>query len=361
MECPQIPLIPYREFSEPIHDRAIAKKIPIAGEMDLTLGCNLRCSHCFCAPDNREKELSFDEICHILDEITDAGCFWLLLTGGEPLLRPDFLDIYTYAKKKGLIVTVFTNGTLITTKIADYLKEWTPFSVEISIYGMTQETYEKVTGVPGSYSKCMNGIELLLQRKIPLRLKTLVTTLNKHELWMMKRYAEEHGLDFRFDALINPRFDGSKKPCRLRISPHEVVELDLAYSKNREAWKKLCRDLKGIPGSTDVLYPCSLGMWSFHITAYGELRHCLMTQEPSFDLHQNPFLKCWTELIAEFQALKPEEENRCQRCELFAFCAPCPAWAQLENGDPNTVVEYTCQISHLRADAFQREGFFERR
>lgn len=358
MECPHIPIIPYHEFSLPVHDKAAARNIPIAGELDLTMRCNLRCAHCYCFQDASKKELAFHEICRILDEIAAAGCLWLLITGGEPLIRPDFLDIYTYAKKKGLIITIFTNGTLITPEIADYLKEWPPFLVEISLYGMTQETYEKVTGVAGSYKECLNGIEMLLQRRIPLRLKTLVTTLNKHELQMMKKYAEERGLDFRFDALINPRLDGFKKPCRFRIPPREAVELDVADSKHREAWKKLCQELPWEPPrKIDILYTCSLHMWDFHITAYGELQACLMAQEPSFDLRQNPFSKCWRELIKEMQSLKPEEKNRCRECELFALCAPCPAWAQLENGDLNTVVEYTCQIAHLRAETFRREGF----
>lgn len=358
MECPNIPIIPYREFSLPVHDKAAAKNIPIAGELDLTMRCNLRCLHCYCPQDVNKKELTFHEICRILDEITDAGCLWLLITGGEPLIRTDFLDIYTHAKKKGLIITLFTNGTLVTPKIADYLKEWPPFLVEISLYGGTQETYEKVTGVAGSYKECLNGVEMLLQRKIPLRLKTLVTTLNKHELQMMKRYAEERGLDFRFDALINPRLDGFKKPCQSRISPSEVVELDLADSKRRESWKKLCQELPwGQPMRVDMLYTCSRHMWEFHITAYGDLQACLMAQEPSFDLRQNPFSKCWPELIAKIQALKPKEKNRCQKCELFALCDLCPAWAQLENGDPDTVVEDICQIAHLRTEAFEREGF----
>jgi radical SAM protein with 4Fe4S-binding SPASM domain len=357
MDCCRIPITSYKAFSESIHDVASAKNIPIAGELEVTLHCNLKCSHCFCAKDTNKKELSFHEICRIIDQITDAGCFWLLITGGEPLIRQDFLDIYTYAKKKGLIITIFTNGTLITDKIADYLKEWPPFSVEISLYGFTQETYEKVTGVSGSYTQCMKGIERLLQYKIPLKLKTVVTIFNKHEIWMMKRYAEERGVDFRFDALINPRFDGSKIPCRSRIPTSEVVELDLADQKRREYWEKLCQNLQKKPQKINMLYPCSHSMWSFHITTYGDLHHCLMTQEPSFDLRQYPFSKCWTELIAEIQALKPKEGNRCQKCELYTLCAPCPAWAQLEEGDPDSVVDYICHISQLRAEAFKKEGF----
>jgi len=356
MECTQIPIIPYREFSYPLHDEAARKNIPIVGELDLTMRCNLSCAHCYCFQDINKKELDFDEVCRILNEITEAGCLWLLFTGGEPFIRPDFLDIYTYAKKKGLIITIFTNGTLITSEIADYLKEWPPFSVEISLYGATQETYEKVTGVVGSYKKCLDGIEMLLKCKIPLKLKTLVTKLNRHELWMMKRYAEERDLDFRFDALINPRLDGSNKPCQLRISPYEAVEIDLADSRRRESWEKLYKECAGsLTRRIDVLYPCSLNMWSFHITAYGELHHCLIAQEPSFNLRQKSFSKSWKELITEFQTIKSGEKNKCKECELFPLCAPCPAWAKLENGNPNIIVEYTCQIAHLLVEALRRE------
>ncbi|MHC4545942.1 MAG: radical SAM protein, partial [Planctomycetota bacterium] len=151
------------------------------------------------------------EHCRILDEITAAGCLWLLYTGGEIFARKDFLDIYTYAKQKGLIVSLFTNGTLITPKVADYLVRWRPFGIEITLYGRTRETYERVTGIPGSYERCMQGIKLLMERELPLKLKTMAITINKHEIWEMKRYVEEDlGLEFKFDAMINPRIDCSQ-------------------------------------------------------------------------------------------------------------------------------------------------------
>ena len=90
-----------------------------------------------------------------MDEITEAGCLWLLFTGGEIFARGEFLDIYTHAKQKGLLVTLFTNGTLINPKIADFLVHWRPFAIEITLYGRTKETYERVTGIPGSYERCM--------------------------------------------------------------------------------------------------------------------------------------------------------------------------------------------------------------
>ena len=175
VDCEHIPIVSYGEFSKRIHQKVVESRLPIGGSIEITSRCNLSCTHCYInIPPNdakeRERELSLKEICNIFDTIAEEGCIWLLITGGEPLVRKDFLEIYTYAKKKGFLITLFTNGTLITKELADYLRDWPPFSTEITVYGRTKEIYERVTGVPGSYDRCMRGIELLLERKIPLKL-----------------------------------------------------------------------------------------------------------------------------------------------------------------------------------------------
>jgi radical SAM protein with 4Fe4S-binding SPASM domain len=295
--------------------------------------------------------MSSEEIFRILDEITDAGCLWFLITGGEPLVRDDFLDIHTYAKKKGLIVTIFTNGTLITPYVADCLKEYIPFTVEITLYGITKETYEKVTGIPGSFKRCMEGINYLLERDIPLKLKTMVMTLNRDELWDMKDYAERLGVEFRFDPALNPRLDSSKNPCSLRISPEEVVELDIADEKRSKEWREFCKKFIGSPQS-DYLYNCGAGVSSFHIDSYGQMSVCIISRYQNYDLLQGSFHEGWNDFIPQFLNQKPKGEYKCGQCELISLCGQCPGWAWLEHGNPEASVEYLCQIAHLRAEAF---------
>ena len=147
-------------------------------------------------------------------------------------MRKDFLEIYTYAKQKGFLITLFTNGTMINEKIADYLAEWPPFAIEITLYGRTRETYEKLTMIPGSYDRCLRGIELLKERKLPLKLKTVATSINKHEVMAMRRFAEEElGVEFKMDGQINPRIDCSQSPLAVQLAPEEVVALDMAAPK----------------------------------------------------------------------------------------------------------------------------------
>src|SRR5216683_2175205 len=116
----------YGAFSEAFSNRAAGLRLPLSGTIEVTRRCPLTCLHCYnnlpmADAEARHRELTYDEHCRLLDEMADAGCLWLLFTGGEIFARPDFLDIYTYAKKKGFLITLFTNGTLITERIADHL------------------------------------------------------------------------------------------------------------------------------------------------------------------------------------------------------------------------------------------------
>jgi MoaA/NifB/PqqE/SkfB family radical SAM enzyme len=186
----------YADWSLGLHERVVGQRAPIDGSIEVTRRCNQTCAHCYNNlplgdQEARGSELTYGEHCRILDEITEAGCLWLLYTGGEIFARRDFLDIYTYAKEKGLLISLFTNGTLITPEIADHLVQWCPFSIEITLYGRTKETHEQITGIPGSYERCMRGIRLLMERGLPLKLKTVAITLNKHEIWDIKRFVEE--------------------------------------------------------------------------------------------------------------------------------------------------------------------------
>lgn len=356
MERPPLSAISYAQFSERLNKKVIAKRIPINGSFELTFRCNLRCVHCYCNlplndQDAIEKELTSEEVFHIFDQVAEAGCLWLLLTGGEPLARKDFLEIYTYAKKKGFLITLFTNGTLITPKIADYLAEWLPFIVEITLYGVTKETHEKVTGIPGSFKRCQRGIELLLERKIPLGLKTMVMTINRNEFSNIKEYAEGLGVKFRFDPILNPKLDGSKIPCNFRLSPEEVVKLDLADEKRVKEWREFCEKFIG-PFQADNLFNCGAGVSTFHIDPYGQMSSCEMIRFQNYDLRRGSFEEGWHHAIPEFLALKPTSDYPCGKCELISLCGQCPGWAYLENGNPETPVEYLCQIAHLRAEAF---------
>jgi hypothetical protein len=154
--CSVIPEITVSEVGDEILMQLGTRRYPLGGSLEVTERCNLACLHCFInqPAGNRDAaagELTLPQVRNVLDQMAGAGCLFLLITGGEALLRPDFREIWSYAKRKGMLVSLFTNGTLVTPRIADFLAEWRPGAVEISC-GATQDTYERVTQVPGSYT-----------------------------------------------------------------------------------------------------------------------------------------------------------------------------------------------------------------
>lgn len=352
--------ISYGSFSESLHRSVRAGQLPVNATIEVTRRCPLTCAHCYNnLPMGDRKaqleELSYEEHCRILDEMAEAGCLWLLYTGGEILARKDFLDIYTHAKKTGFIVTLYTNGTLITPKVADYLARWRPFSIEITLYGRTRETYERLTGVPGSYDRCMRGIQLVLERGLPLALKTVATSLNKHEVWDMQRFAQELGLEFRFDAMMNPRIDCSQSPLTVRLTPEECVEFDLQDEQRSAEWGIFADKFLGpvhAPETSDQLYHCGGGIDSFSINPYGQMSICVLSQRDLYDLRTGSFRAGWEQFLRRVREKTITRLTKCVSCELKAMCGMCPANGELENGDPEAPVDFLCRVAHLRAHAF---------
>ena len=352
-----LPEVSLTRFAERLNREILAKRIPLTGSLELTLRCNLRCVHCYCnLPVGEAKamsrELTTEEVLGIYDQIAEAGCLWLLITGGEPLVRKDFHETFANAKQRGFILTLFTNGTLITPETADFLAEWRPYSIEITLYGATRETYEKITRVPGSFEKCLRGIDLLLDRDLPLALKTMAMTVNRHEVFQIQSFARDRGLKFRFDPVLNPRLDRSREPCKYRLSPEEVLALDLEDENRVKEWREFCAAFPG-PVDSNALYVCGAGISTFHIDPYGRMSPCEMTRHQSFDLRSGRFREGWDDAFPRFLSVKARDDYPCKSCDLISLCNQCPGWAWLENGDPQTPVEHLCRIAHLRARAFQ--------
>jgi radical SAM protein with 4Fe4S-binding SPASM domain len=350
----------YTEFSEAFHHAGGVLRAPMNGTIEVTHRCPLTCAHCYnnlpmADGQAATAELTTAEHIRILDELADAGCLWLLFTGGEIFARRDFLEIYTHARRRGFLITLFTNGTMITPRIADHLAEYRPFSIEITMYGRTRETYERLTGIPGSFGKCMRGIELLLERGLPLKLKTVAVTINKHEVLAMQQFAEELGVEFKFDSMMNPRIDCSHSPLAVRLTPAECVAFDLLDPRRMDEWKLFATKYLGPanpPERSDDLYHCGGGVSSFSIDPYGGMSICVLSRVDRFDLRRGTVLEGWHSFLANVRGKKMTRPTKCTACELKAMCGMCPANGELENQDPEAPVDFLCQVAHLRAHAF---------
>jgi radical SAM protein with 4Fe4S-binding SPASM domain len=351
----------YQDWSLSLHERVVAQRVPISGSIEVTRRCNLSCVHCYNNlplddQNARRTELTYEQHCRLLDEMAAEGCLWLLYTGGEIFVRKDFLDIYSYAKKAGFLITLFTNATLLTPGIAEYLAVWTPFSLEVSLYGRTAATHDRVTGVAGSFDKTMRGVRFLMEVGLAPIVKTMVLKSNTHEIWDMKRYVEEElGLEFRFDAMINPRVDTSLTPLDMRLSPEEVLELDLKEPDRKNEWIRFCEHFKGPDHNSEEsgeLYACGGSHNAFAIDAYGRLSTCVLWQGETYNLREGNFKEGWEEFLLSVSRKKATRKTKCVACDLRSMCGMCPANGVLECGDAEEPVDFLCQVAHLRAYAF---------
>ena len=336
--------------------------------MELTERCNNNCIHCCINLSENDKaarknELTTKEIRGILIEAASLGCLTVRFTGGEPLLRDDFEELYIFARKLGLKVMLFTNARLITPHLAELFSRIPPLEkIEITLYGMKKESYESAVQVKGSFEAAWRGINLLLKNKIPFVVKSALLPPNRAEMeefekwattipWMDKSPSYSMFFDFRC------RHDSEKKNRqieKIRLSPKEGLDV-LTKDKERyiKGMKEFCPKFTRPPG--DKLFSCGAGKGGGCVDAYGNLQLCMMLRHPEtvFDLKKDSLKTIMTESFPKIQGIKAQNSdylNRCAKCFLKGLCEQCPAKSWMEHGTLDTPVEYLCEIAHIQAE-----------
>lgn len=346
--CPQTDRGDDAAFLDRFSDKLEGRRIPFSGGIALTNRCNLRCPHCYAREDGPAgRELSAPRWKSILDELKEAGCLFLLFTGGDPLIREDFADLYAYTRRSGFLVTLFSNGTLITEETAALLADLPPRAVEISLFSATPEVHDRIAGVPGAFARSLRAVEALTGRGIPVKLKAVLMTLNAGEIPGLEALAGRLGLPFRFDAAIFPAFNGDPSPRELRVAVEQAVAQEVFDAKRVTEWREFIGRL-GAPPAAETLYSCSAGMTLFHIDPDGTLRPCVMTRAIGFDLDQGSFREGWGEVLPRLLGRAGAPPDACRSCRYRPVCDYCPGFFELENGDSHRPSEFLCALGKRR-------------
>ncbi len=346
----------YGRFSEQISASSPDGQL-IRAQIELTYGCNLHCLHCYTDPFNRpdlmDAELATQEVVEALDQLQSEGVLWVCFTGGEPFMRPDFFTIYDAAQDRGFLVTLYSNGTLITDATADRLASRPPFSIELSIHGATAETFDEITQVPGSFSRFLDGLRRLLERGLPVKLKASGMNVNAHELEALAALAASHGLPFNLDTAIYPRLNGDTSPAQLRLSPEDRVAVERRFWGNLDHGECALGDGRRSDDvsrpAPDRLYRCGCGTNTVHIDSYGSVGACTWQREPRFSLRDRPLRGSVQDLFASIRGLRYRRETPCQSCPVHRGCEKMPGIAAAETGDIEAPVPHFCDTAHLRA------------
>ncbi len=346
-----------------------AGKQPLIGRLDieLTERCNNNCAHCYInlpAGDEaaRARELSTRDLQGILLEASSVGALSVRFTGGEPVLRPDFEELYLFARRLGLSVLLFTNATLITPHLAGLFARIPPRErIEVTVYGMSKRTYEAVSRVRGSHEAAWAGIALLREHKVPFVVKGSLLPPNKDEVDEFEAWAatvpamDAHPSYAMFFDLRSRRDSEQKNRLirSLRLSPEEGVRfLTRTPEAFRTSMRQFCAKFLSVPG--DRLFSCGSGAGGACLDAYGMLQPCMLLRHPDtvYDLRQGSLSDAMTRFfpaLRETRATNPAYLARCARCFLKSLCEQCPAQSWMEHGTLDTPVEYHCAIAHAQA------------
>lgn len=319
---------------------------------EITPRCNFNCVHCYLHDHHASKQLSYEEIIRIIDILYEKEVLFLTLTGGDVFTREDFLDIYLYAKKKGFIIEIYTNGALITDKVIDVFDKYPPLLVDISLYGSCEETYKKVTGVSGAFEKVIKNIERMLEKNIRVSLKAPVINLYFDELPLIKAIAEKYNLPFRTGFEIFPSIDNDSSvqsyavPLKDSLA-YEFKEFDKKPRTFGEEWETELVDLlKDKP-----LFRCKLGRASCAIDYEGKMCPCMSFRHVGEKLTLENFDSLW-QRFGEYPKMRASENYKCLQCKAYDFCDICPAMMQFVHGDLEYVDNHFCKSAHARYEHY---------
>ncbi|MBK8177242.1 MAG: radical SAM protein [Rhodospirillales bacterium] len=347
----------YGPLVRELHRRGAASRQPVNGTFELTERCNLTCRMCYVSHsagdrELRSKELSASQWLTLTREAVENGMVFLLLTGGEIFLRPDFFELYTPLTRMGLILTLYTNGTMITEAIAERLAEAPPSRTEITLYGATASTYEAVTGVPGSYARCCAGIEALVRHRVPLGLKTTATRQNADELEAMRQMARNWGVSFSAGWLLSKRRDGARSDVdNCRLSASECVALEATDRASADEWTEAALRDSSLALTNDDNFCCLAGQVAFVVNPAGEMNVCLDLPLPAVRPLEVGFQAAW-ERVQRFIGDAPPLAAACLACDARSYCPRCPAWSLLETNTLSEPVPYLCEIARARKERY---------
>ncbi len=342
-----------QKFHDKLQATAALKGIPVYGGFELTPRCNLNCKMCYIKINSScseyiKGELTTQQWIELGQNAADNGALSVFLTGGEPLIRNDFKDIYSAYNKLGLRLCIFTNGSLINEDFAKWLSQMPPSSVDITLYGASDVTYFNLCGQK-VYSNVINGLEFLLKHKINTRIKSTIVHTNVNDYKNIKEIARSYGLVFISSLLINGnRNNGITDIENERLSPEEIYNLtldtidtldNLKISECNNADIEQLKDhYKNIPSMF-----CFAGKSHFFINWRGEMVPCPLLEKPFTKPLETGYKNAWN--ILKDKIIKIPENYECTHCESRIFCPVCPGRLYLETGKVDGHSNYICSLA----------------
>jgi len=328
--------------------KALQLGIPLSVQVDLTYRCNERCVHCYLDHDDH-GELTTSEIKHLLDELAEAGVFFLNLSGGEILVRKDFFEILEHAHALRFCIKLKTNALQIREPQADRIRSLGVHSVQISIYSHRPEVHDSITMVPGSLSRSLDAIRFLKARGLKVIIADVLMLQNLEDYPGVRALAGELGVEFTIDPTVTPRMDGNRSILNLNVDQASLRQVfrDGALVGNVQ---EFCAPSR--PADDDDLdgLPCSAGHTACYVSPYGDVYPCVQFPLPSGNVRRSRFLDIWrhSDQLNEVRSITARDLPTCSQCVHLAGCTRCPGLAYMEGNMRGPSIQ-DCEKSFARS------------
>lgn len=340
-------------------DQAKCTRTPANGSIELLPLCNMNCDMCYVRLSKKEMEAkgrlrTADEWLEVGRQMKDAGVLFLLLTGGEPFLYPDFRRLYLELRKMGMIITINTNGTLIDEDLAEFFGKYKPRRVNITLYGADEDAYTNLCHYPGGYEKTLQGIRLLRENDVDVKVSSSLAQSNKSDLDRLLDIGETLGIPVWVDTYMMPATRERDLPynMQVRLEPEEAAREGIRAMKRvlgPELFPQYVRQsveradhpepAEAKPGHMS----CMAGQCSFTINWQGEMRPCVILTEPAISVFEVGFEAAWKYIVEETHKILLNE--KCSTCHMRHLCRTCAASALLETGSYGGVPDYMCRYA----------------
>lgn len=340
-------------------DQAKCTRTPANGSIELLPLCNMNCDMCYVRLSKKEMEAkgrlrTADEWLEVGRQMKDAGVLFLLLTGGEPFLYPDFRRLYLELRKMGMIITINTNGTLIDEDLAEFFGKYKPRRVNITLYGADEDAYTNLCHYPGGYEKTLQGIRLLRENDVDVKVSSSLAQSNKSDLDRLLDIGETLGIPVWVDTYMMPATRERDLPynMQVRLEPEEAAregiramkrvlgpELFPQYVRQSVERAEHPEPAEAKPGHMS----CMAGQCSFTINWQGEMRPCVILTEPAISVFEVGFEAAWKYIVEETDKILLNE--KCSTCHMRHLCRTCAASALLETGSYGGVPDYMCRYA----------------
>lgn len=337
----------FNQFQEAMLWHTRENRIPYKGTFELTPRCSMKCRMCYMRLDppqikRQGRELTTGEWIRLGQMAFDAGTVDLLLTGGEPMLRPDFAEIYTALSDMGFLLRIFTNATLVSDKILALLRERPPQAMEITLYGASRETYKRIGGWDEGYDRAVAAVDTLRAFLPSLKLKTTIVRDNAEDYAALAEFAEARAL--RLEPTLMP-FPAVRGACSTALEERLTVDELLAFYEKHGIVLSNAGCGAPDPEKRTSLF-CDAGLNTYTILWNGELVACNIDDDPERPTGrplEEGFDAAW-EKLKGFRCNKPLPEP-CKTCPVYVECGCCAVHTRIESGAYDKPARYVCDFT----------------